>query len=70
MTRPLHDSPVTLRMQIYRMQEEVADLRVKLAATQDHLEEAREEVNYWRDLYHSTIDLPDTEVLDDGSDLN
>lgn len=48
-----HDTTATLRVKLYQLQAELADVRVKLAGTEDRLADATENAQRWRELYHA-----------------
>lgn len=55
-----------LQSQIWKLREELADARVKLGGLADLLAEALEDAKHWRMLYHATLVLDDTEVVDES----
>ena len=61
-----HQEAVSLQVQIWKLREELADARIKLAGTEDRLADALENAQHWRELYHGSLNLPDTEVVQDG----
>ena len=64
MTTIGHDTTARLRIEKYKLEADIADLKVKLAGCEDRLADALETSQHWRMLYHDLLELDDTEVTD------